>query len=309
MEILVIGAGITGLRATHKLDMAGHAVTLVDKGRGPGGRCATRRADAFAFDHGAPGLRVTDDSFAAFLAEHALQASWPLGGEAHPVTISPRMSSLGRTLESLFSDRVSIQYQTQIASIAGAKGAWRAVDETGTQLGPFEHVVVTIPAPQAVTLLAHLPESVSGVICHQLSSVVYEAQLTLMLGGAVDDEKADIMHHADVQHVIANHLKPGRAPENPSWVLHLSAAATKNALETPLSELPARYALTKTKDWSYVRAHRWRYAQVSNGINHAKLKSPCNTLWVAGDYMQNERHGLNAAWRSGTSVALAISQS
>ena len=309
MEILVIGAGITGLRATQLLDMAGHAVTLVDKGRGPGGRCATRRADAFAFDHGAPGLQVTDDSFSAFLSEHALQASWPLGGEAHPVTISPRMSSLGRTLESLFSDRVSIQYQTPITSLAGATGAWRAVDDAGTQLGPFEHVVVTIPAPQAVTLLAHLPESVSGDICHQLLGVVYEAQLTLMLGGAVDDEKADIMHHADVQHVIANHLKPGRAPENPSWVLHLSAAATQNALETPLSELPARYALTQTKDWSYVRAHRWRYAQVSTGINHPKLKSPCNTLWVAGDYMQNERHGLNAAWRSGTSVALAINQS
>ena len=309
MEILVIGAGITGLRAAYELDMAGHAVTLVDKGRGPGGRCATRRADAFAFDHGAPGLRVSDESFAAFLTEHGLHAPWPSGGQAHPVTIAPRMSSLGRRLESLFSDQVRIQYQTQIVSLSGGTGAWRATEETGTQLGPFEHVVITVPAPQAVALLADIPESISGDLCHHLSSVVYAPQLTLMLGGAVDDEKAAIMQHPDVEHVIANHRKPGRAPENSSWVLHLSAAATRDALEIPLSEMPARYALTQTKDWSYVRAHRWRYAQVIDGINLPELKSPCNTLWVAGDYMQNERHGLNAAWRSGTSVARAICQS
>ena len=42
----------------------GWAVTVFDKGRGPGGRLATRRADDLRFDHGAQYFTARDPRFA-----------------------------------------------------------------------------------------------------------------------------------------------------------------------------------------------------------------------------------------------------
>ncbi|MEM1053678.1 MAG: FAD-dependent oxidoreductase, partial [Pseudomonadota bacterium] len=56
-DTLIIGAGMAGLSCGTALAAGGIDVCLLDKGRGPGGRMATRRAEiggqAVSFDHGA----------------------------------------------------------------------------------------------------------------------------------------------------------------------------------------------------------------------------------------------------------------
>ncbi|MDA3948468.1 MAG: FAD-dependent oxidoreductase [Spirochaeta sp.] len=52
-SIAIIGAGISGLTAARELKRNGCAVTVFERGRGPGGRAARRRADEWSFDHGA----------------------------------------------------------------------------------------------------------------------------------------------------------------------------------------------------------------------------------------------------------------
>jgi renalase len=56
-DIAIIGAGIAGLACAQRLQDGGCSVTLFDKGRGAGGRMATRRVTTpfgeIAFDHGA----------------------------------------------------------------------------------------------------------------------------------------------------------------------------------------------------------------------------------------------------------------
>ena len=42
-DILIVGAGIAGLCAANDLQKAGHDVLVIDKGRGFGGRMASRR--------------------------------------------------------------------------------------------------------------------------------------------------------------------------------------------------------------------------------------------------------------------------
>ncbi len=53
-SVIVVGAGIAGLAAAVRLTAAGVDVTVVDKGRGVGGRLATRRIGDATLDHGAP---------------------------------------------------------------------------------------------------------------------------------------------------------------------------------------------------------------------------------------------------------------
>ena len=42
-DVIVIGAGISGLMCATELERNGYSVQVLDKGRGPGGRMSTRR--------------------------------------------------------------------------------------------------------------------------------------------------------------------------------------------------------------------------------------------------------------------------
>ena len=50
---VIIGSGISGLACARTLAAAGLVPVVLDKGRGIGGRVATRRVGAMQFDHGA----------------------------------------------------------------------------------------------------------------------------------------------------------------------------------------------------------------------------------------------------------------
>lgn len=72
-RIAVIGAGVAGSECARSLHGAGADVVLFDKGRGPGGRCSTRRVLTngveVSFDHGAQYFTIRDESNAALVED------------------------------------------------------------------------------------------------------------------------------------------------------------------------------------------------------------------------------------------------
>ncbi|MEO0815401.1 MAG: FAD-dependent oxidoreductase, partial [Myxococcota bacterium] len=52
-RVAIVGAGMAGMSCARTLADHGVPVTVFDKGRGPGGRMSTRRAEPHVFDHGA----------------------------------------------------------------------------------------------------------------------------------------------------------------------------------------------------------------------------------------------------------------
>ena len=65
--VIVVGAGLAGLMAGRELVKAGHEVLLLDKGRSPGGRLATRRIGQATLDHGAQFFTVRSPVFGAYV--------------------------------------------------------------------------------------------------------------------------------------------------------------------------------------------------------------------------------------------------
>ena len=53
IDVVIVGAGMAGLTAAAWLEERGVATIVLDKGRAPGGRMATRRIGEASFDHGA----------------------------------------------------------------------------------------------------------------------------------------------------------------------------------------------------------------------------------------------------------------
>ena len=64
---LIIGAGMAGLLAGTFLQENGIDVTVLDKGRGVGGRMATRRLGEGRADHGAQFFTVRSEVFASWV--------------------------------------------------------------------------------------------------------------------------------------------------------------------------------------------------------------------------------------------------
>jgi len=62
-ETIVIGAGVAGLSAASELHRQGKSVLVIDKGRGVGGRMATRRVGSLRMDHGAQFITIRDSRF------------------------------------------------------------------------------------------------------------------------------------------------------------------------------------------------------------------------------------------------------
>ncbi|WP_220196269.1 phytoene desaturase family protein [Ktedonospora formicarum] len=56
--VIIVGGGLSGLSAAAYLSRAGHAVTLFEKTRTPGGRARTRSVGGFFFNQGAHALRL-----------------------------------------------------------------------------------------------------------------------------------------------------------------------------------------------------------------------------------------------------------
>ncbi len=65
----MVGAGISGIACARVLAEAGLPVTVVDRGRRIGGRMASRRVEDRPVDTGAQYFTVTDDRFAAVVAD------------------------------------------------------------------------------------------------------------------------------------------------------------------------------------------------------------------------------------------------
>ncbi|MFN3613491.1 MAG: NAD(P)-binding protein, partial [Rubrimonas sp.] len=143
-RIAVIGAGMAGLVCARTLADRGGAVTVFDKGRGIGGRMATRRtAEGWTFDHGAPAVHGVAPDLAARLAGAAAE-----GGLAG----LPGMSGLLAPLAAGLDLRCGVE----VGPVERAGGGWRVGAEE------FAAVVVAVPAPQAAQLCAAAPRLVEA---------------------------------------------------------------------------------------------------------------------------------------------------
>jgi len=170
MRIVVVGAGIAGLIAAQSLSKSGHDVVVVDKGRSPGGRIATRRIDDATLDHGAQFFTVRDSLFESHVSEwiaSGVVTEWCRGFDTSTQRNDgyPRYRGVhGMTdIAKHLAQGLDVRCNTLAFSIArGATSKWQLKIDDGSVLDA-DAIIVTCPLPQAYALLVtaniELPES------------------------------------------------------------------------------------------------------------------------------------------------------
>ncbi len=311
MKIAIIGAGIAGLSAAALLAAAGHEVKLFDKGRGPGGRLSTRRVRLpegdVSFDHGAQYFTARSASFSAAVAgwvSDGVVAGWAprmtaeLNGPAFVGVAG--MSSLVRHLASPFD----VNWATQVEAIVGEAPGLELALEGGARAGPFERVVVAVPAEQAAVLLQTAAPGLAEGARSVVSSPCWAVLLAYHASAGIEWDARQVPE-GPIAWMARNSSKPGRAgPE--TWVLHASPEWSREHLESAPGEVSDALTqtfreLTNAGPPIYAAAHRWRYARVETPLGTAFQHNPRLGIGTCGDWHLGAR--VEAAWLSGAGLA------
>jgi hypothetical protein len=300
LRIAIIGAGMAGVSAGRLLADCGHEVTLLEKSRGYGGRCATKRWENHIVDHGAQYFTLRHPDFSA--AVH--QAS----GEALCHITAPVLDENGTPLPDTgryfhrdgnsrlvrrMAEGLAVRTETTVTDVRGLLEEYDRVLSTAPLPQTAALFGLTIPAeyiPCLTVLLAYRGEPTG--LCRQ----VY----------AVSDRASDLAWSACENH------KPGRiAAGFTVLVTQMSEAFSREHLESPPAEYPALVRAMVERRWelspdNFLAAlgHRWRYARVAQSHAAPALPQRCH---FAGDALTASR--VEDAWLAGRAAARNIIQS
>ena len=276
VSYLVIGAGMAGLAAAQSLQSAGFRVQVVDKGRGVGGRMATRRMAGGVLDHGAQYFSVRDPRFQKFVTQWEADGVVKAWADGFPTAEgdlkragSPRYrGATGMTaVAKALAAGLDIHLGTRIEAVGVEGRLWHARTVSG-EVFQGSGLIMTPPVPQALALLKagnfDLPQYLAGDLqglgyhpCIALL-VVLEEPSRVPAPGGVRVRKGAIRWIAD------NHLK-GISPGAAAVTLHASPDFSRQAWELDDDEI-SRRLLAEASPWVKApvhtyQVHRWRFAQ------------------------------------------------
>ncbi len=310
MRVVVVGAGMSGLVAGRALREAGVEVEVVDKGRSPGGRLATRRIGDATVDHGAQFFTVRTPAFQRRVDDwlaRGLVEIWSHGfgsGDGHPRYVASRgMNSLAKDLAL----DLDVSCSTMAFAVRPApSGGWHVAIDDGS-MRTADAVVVTTPLPQAFALLVD-----SGITLDEsLMLTEYDRTVAWL---AVLDRPPQIVAPGGVQaptpevaFVADNQAKGVSAV--PAITLHASAGWSEqhwdldhDVLLDLLGSLAAPWLGSAVAVEAQVK--KWRFATPRTSWPDPCWSSADGTIVLAGDVFAGPR--LEAAHNSGLAAAHAL---
>ena len=276
---LVIGAGIAGLLAATELQKHGVDVVVVDKGRGVGGRMASRRLTTDAgqarADHGAqyftvrsePVQKLVDKWLDAGVVREWAQGFYDSDGKPH-INGVPRYVGVGgmTAVAKHLAKSLTVHTATRVESVdySGAFVA-KTVDK---QSFSGDMLLMTPPAEQTLALIDAGELEISAETRNHLTNIQFNPCFALMAvldrpslipspGGLWPIGGEPISWMADNQQKSVSDL--------PSITLHASAAFTIEQYEAD-RELVAQKLLAAAKPWLgdatviTWQLQRWRYS-------------------------------------------------
>lgn len=321
----IIGSGVAGLACARALIAAGHPVTLFDKGRHPGGRCASRAriigGRQWWFDHGAQPFTARDprfkDTVLTSLQEGALEAvsdavARGIGTlvereqEEPRYTGTPRMHSWPARLAA----GMPVQQGIEITAIEKRAGLYLLQSAQGPLPGLWSRVVLAMPAPQAMRLLGDVDTTLAARVA-EASLAPCWAMLGVFPAGFAGA-------HTALRPAAPNPIAWARRQTTPlgaasaeAWVIHASAEWSRAHLEaspeTVQALLLAAWAAllgATALPCLHAEVHRWRYALVERPLGEPCLWSPSLQMGTCGDWHLGPR--VELAWTSGVTLANTI---
>lgn len=333
--VLVVGAGVAGLACARDLDHRGIPVTVLERGRGVGGRCATRRVDGQPVDHGIAFLHGSDPAFLDAL--HSVQGATPLPGwparvegtgtPCQPDAFAPGERRLAyaegvTAFPKAMASGVDVRLLAMVTGLFPEGPLWR-LELAGGGTARARTVVLALATEEALGLVDGLPPGdmeLEGAR-HLLRMVAASVPCLTVLAGYPLDAPSPTwdMAFPESSTIVKDVVHDSAKRIHPAWtVLVIQAAARwsrQHASEPAESWAAALLAETSRLygEWAahpaWTQSHYWQYARTEPGN---ELAGPVvipgtegRTLGIAGEVFA-EGGGIQAAWLSGRRLAARL---
>ncbi len=298
-DVLVIGAGMTGLMAAEALRRQGVSVRVVDKGRGVGGRMATRRLDGAVFDHGAQFFTAEDDRFLAWVEawqKEGVVAGWGHGfvGENGHHRLNRHRRYVGRdgmtTVPKRLARDLDVRLSMPITALIRRGGQWVATSRDGDAF-QARGLMVTCPVPQAIALIRTVPDHDVDFL-RRLEQVVYEPCLVLLTsldGPSGLPEPGGLRLRNRVLAWLGDNHAKGISPRRHAVTIQADPRFSQAHYDAP-SEAVIREIRDVAQPLLAARIlsaqlKKWRYAEVADGWDAPYANGPSREapMVLAGD--------------------------
>ncbi len=324
-DVLIVGAGIAGLMAANALMRDRLSVIVVDKGRGVGGRMATRRIGQGRADHGAQFFTVRHEQFGRFVQEwldqgliHQWSTGWSRGSAFPPSQDGyPRyVGSNGMTTVPKFLAKgLDVRTGVKLVRITAVSHQWHCINESGTEIHSSA-LLLTPPVPQSLALLdaGNVPLATPDRLA--LERITYDPCIAGMfrLEGEIDlPEPGAVQRPNQAFPWIADNRRKGISPKATIITVHANPQISRDLWDAgnliKIAALQAGLQPFVTPDTliKEAQAHRWRYAiPTTLHPDRTLLAKGVPPLAFAGDAFQEPR--VEGAALSGLAAAKALSQ-
>ena len=327
-EVVVVGGGVSGLACAQALRAAGRPVVVLERARGVGGRCATRRLGGQPLDHGAAFFHGRDPELLTALrgVPATRLDGWPssIHGSGRPC--QPEAFAAGSwrlafaegltAFPKHLARGIEVRLETEVTARAAAGPALTVSLEEGAPL-TAGRVVLALAGEQALALLATVapapPEVRSArAVLEMARSEPCLALLAIYGDGAPRPAWQVAYPEASRVLQIASHDSTKRAgapalalvlQAHPGWSRqHLDDEAWPRALLAEAARLFGPWA----GEPATFEPHRWRHARADGSAGLAGpilLRLPGGArLGLCGDRFA-PGGGIEAAWQSGRRLA------
>jgi predicted NAD/FAD-dependent oxidoreductase len=301
-SVVIVGAGLSGLAAGRRLNDSGLDFVVLDKGRGVGGRCATRRFQNRRFDHGAQFFTVRDPWFAQLVThwvDSGLVREWSRGfprDDGLAVDVGhPRYCAVNgmNTIPKALAAGLPVQTNSEVVGVVRARGAWSVRTEAGTAIRA-ETLVLSAPLPQTMALLSERARADLSEQYPSLRDVHYETCLAVLL---VLDDCSGIPNpgglHVEGPSIawIADNTAKGLDSGASALTIHTTPGFAEDQAESRPEDIVPE-VIAAIRKWlggnvTHWQVHRWRYSKPLSfvGVPCVAIGDPPN-LVLCGDCMQ-----------------------
>lgn len=275
-DVIVIGAGISGLLAAEQLQRAGLKTLVLDKARGVGGRMATRRHETGSFDHGAQYFTARNTMFSSRVEQwqrEGLIRVWSDGFalENGRVKTSQEPRWIGtrgmNTLAKSIAVDLDVRLTAKVLHVKWNDSRWAIRTESGTSL-TARALVLTPPVPQSLDLLDAGEVILDKTIRPQLEAINYAPCLALLVKldgpGLVPDPGGLWMSGEPVAWIADNSQKGLADADQASLTIHASPGfSLRNwdaGEETITRQMLDASSVYLGNEVLTTQLHRWRYS-------------------------------------------------
>ena len=321
-DVAVIGGGLSGVSCAIALREQGLAVAVLDRGRAPGGRMASRtlrgdtRVDGRVVDIGASYLTVRDPAFVEVverLQRAGVVRPWTdtfhvAGPEGITGTRTGPMRYVApagmRAIVTALADEAGLVIASE-TDVAGVTPTSAGIDVDGTT---YAAAAVCMPPPQVQRICSSLP--VEDIDYEPVIAVtlVYDERAWPPLDGVFVNDDPLVTWIADDG--------ARRGDGAPVLVVHLSPPESAMHLDDPDGAIPvARAAVARilgvAAEPVYAHAHRWTFARPVAGRAESHLMHPTAPLGQAGDVWtggDDAAPRVESAWLSGRALAASLGE-